>query len=141
MDTLANLVELDLSCNQIAEISGIETCQHLQKLILRQNRITAVDNLVSLQKLEHLLLQGNPIATIESLNLQQLCKLQRLSTLYLKNVNGTEVLEQILLLQSVAPEPEAVSPGSSTAEQCFCRRVTAAMQKTINDQCSQLFRD
>ena len=92
MDPLVNLVELDLSSNKIDHISGLESCQHLQKLVLAKNRITAVDNLVSLQKLEHLLLQGNPIGTTEGLNLQQLRKLPRLSTFYLKNVNGTEVL-------------------------------------------------
>lgn len=92
VDRLVNLVELDLSGNNIAQISGLEKCQHLQKLVLAKNKITGLDNLRSLAKLEHLLLQGNPISTIESLNLQQLCKLPRLCTLYLKNVTGAEVL-------------------------------------------------
>lgn len=90
---LSNLVELDLSSNSIQLISGLQHCQHLQKLVLAKNKITVVDNLWSLTKLEHLMLQANPLATIETLNLHQMSKLPRLSTLYLKAVNGTEVLD------------------------------------------------
>lgn len=92
LEGLVNLVELDLSGNKISQISGLQNLQHLQKLVLAKNRITVVDScLVSLTQLEHLLLQGNPILNIEGLNLQHLSKLKRLSTLYFKNVNGTEV--------------------------------------------------
>jgi internalin A len=91
LENLVNLVELDLSGNMVSEVSGLEHCQHLQKLVLARNRISHVDNLWTLMKLEHLLLQGNPIATIGNLNLQNLYKLPRLSTLYLQAVNGSEV--------------------------------------------------
>jgi Leucine-rich repeat (LRR) protein len=91
LEGLVNIVELDLSNNNIAHIAGLDNCLQLQRLVLSKNRISVIDNLWTLTKLEHLLLQGNPIATVESLNLHELSKLPRLRTLYLKNVNGSEV--------------------------------------------------
>lgn len=84
-------MELDLSGNLLTCISGLDALGHLQKLVLASNRICNVDGLQLLQKLEHLLLQANAISTVDSINLRQLSTLPRLSTLYLRNVDGSEV--------------------------------------------------
>eukprot|EP00892_Ulva_mutabilis_P002085 jgi/Ulvmu1/11878/UM081_0036.1 len=90
MDCLANLVELDLSNNAITHVTGLDSLGNLRKLVLRCNRIRTIDGLSCTIRLEHLFLQGNQLSTVESLNLAMLSNLERLRSVYFKNIDGSE---------------------------------------------------
>lgn len=96
-----NLVEVDLSNNCISQLQGLAGLKYLRKLVLTCNRIRAVDGLSGLDNLEHLLLQGNPIATVPSINLAMLSGLKNITSLYLRNVDGSEVCPVLYCLSAL----------------------------------------
>ena len=63
-----NLVELDLSRNQIKEIKGLENLTDLRMLRLSSNQISETKGLEHLVNLEELYLNGNRIKEVESLD-------------------------------------------------------------------------
>ncbi|GLI69173.1 hypothetical protein VaNZ11_013742 [Volvox africanus] len=89
LDRCINLVELNLTGNQITKIEGLESTVQLQRLILTSNKITAIDGLSHLSRLEGLWLQDNRLASLESLALPQLAQLPALHSLYLQNLDRT----------------------------------------------------
>lgn len=64
LNKLVNLVELDLSENQIKKIENLGSLVNLKTLLLHHNRIAEYENLSSLEKLEHLDLSDNLISYI-----------------------------------------------------------------------------
>ena len=91
LDACTTLLELDLSNNNVTAISGLESLTALRKLTLTSNRITAITGLHTLSLLEHLLLQSNLLGSFESLNLDMLAQLPGLRTLYLCNIDRSQV--------------------------------------------------
>lgn len=91
LDKCSNLRELELAGNSITDMSGLSCLTALKKLVLTSNRISAVTGLEHLASLEHLLLQGNQLQTMQSVNLPLLAQLPALCSLYLRNVDRTQV--------------------------------------------------
>ncbi|GIL73325.1 hypothetical protein Vretifemale_3523 [Volvox reticuliferus] len=87
LEKCINLVELNLTGNQISKIEGLELTVNLQRLILTSNKITAIDGICHLSRLEGLWLQDNRLAALESLALPQLAQLPSLHCLYLQNLD------------------------------------------------------
>ncbi|KAG2448151.1 hypothetical protein HYH02_006736 [Chlamydomonas schloesseri] len=92
LERCINLVELNLSNNQIAKIEGLEGLTQLRRLVLTSNRITRLEPAASfagLTKLEGLWLQDNRLGPgLEALGLQELgAALPGLRTLYLQNLD------------------------------------------------------
>ncbi|MCJ7648947.1 MAG: leucine-rich repeat protein, partial [Candidatus Lokiarchaeota archaeon] len=54
LETLKNLVNLNLNDNKLTEIKGLETLVNLETLYLDSNQLTDLHNLESLEKLEKL---------------------------------------------------------------------------------------
>ena len=61
--SLTNLGWLDLSCNQISDISPLASLTNLTKLALSDNQISDVSPLISLTNLSEIDLQNNPAKT------------------------------------------------------------------------------
>ena len=58
------LIYLDLRCNKLADLSGVEALQSLKILYVHGNRLESVRDLLVLQKLPHLealTVHGNPL--------------------------------------------------------------------------------
>lgn len=68
MNEFVNLVNLDLSFNNIKHIKHIENLTKLENLYFVQNKISKIENLETLTKLKNLELGGNRISTIENLD-------------------------------------------------------------------------
>ncbi|GAB9464796.1 hypothetical protein Gpo141_00002222 [Globisporangium polare] len=113
LETLRNLVKLQLDNNVIQEIEGIGHLVHLEWLDLSFNNITAIKGLETLVKLTDLSLYNNCIGKLE--NLDSLKKLQVLSVgnnslsttdglLYLKCLDSLRVLN--LCGNPVCSDPE-----------------------------------
>ncbi|KAF1318095.1 Leucine-rich repeat-containing protein 48, partial [Globisporangium splendens] len=113
LETLRNLVKLQLDNNVIQEIDGIAHLVHLEWLDLSFNNITAIKGLDTLVKLTDLSLYNNCIAKLE--NLDTLKKFQVLSVgnnsltttdglLYLKCLDSLRVLN--LCGNPVCSDPE-----------------------------------
>ena len=85
LDKLGSLQQLDLSFNQISEISGLDKLGSLQQLNLRRNQINEISGLDTLGSLQHLDLGSNQINEISDLD--KLVSLQHL------NLGGNQISE------------------------------------------------
>ena len=102
LENCTSLIELDLTGNNVTEMTGMGGLLALKKLTLTSNRITEVSGIQSLLSLEHLLLQANMLASIESCSLDMLSNLPKLRTLYLRNIDRTQVRAGVdMLLSSI----------------------------------------
>ncbi|TXT61412.1 MAG: Leucine-rich repeat domain protein [Promethearchaeota archaeon] len=97
---LENLIELDLSYNQINSLSGIEAYSNLKVLKLNNNKIEVIRPLKTLKHLEELSLRNNKISFIKDISdLVQLKKLDLSGNLNLTKI--PETLNKIPSLKSV----------------------------------------
>lgn len=64
---LANLIDLNISCNRITVIEGLHNMRNLKKLNLSNNKITVINGLAGLYSLEYLDLSVNRIASLSNL--------------------------------------------------------------------------
>lgn len=67
-DKLDAINEIDLSNNQISDLSGIEKFSNIRILKLNNNEITGIEGLENLKRLEKLFLRNNRITKINGLN-------------------------------------------------------------------------
>ncbi len=86
LNSLSNLIELDLSQNNITEINSLERLISLQNLYLEGNKITEIKELEKLTSLQVLYLFSNKISEIKGLD-----TLTSLKTLILHNNEITEI--------------------------------------------------
>jgi len=78
-----NLVELDVSGNELRNLMGIEALVRLKKLVVSRNKIVRLGDLSALVSLEHLLCQGNLLENLDEV--AGLASLPRFKSLYLRN--------------------------------------------------------
>ena len=78
-----NLVELDVSGNELRNLVGIEALVRLKKLVVSRNKIVRLGDLSALVSLEHLLCQGNLVENLDEV--EGLASLPRFKSLYLRN--------------------------------------------------------
>jgi hypothetical protein len=97
-DENGHVTHLNLSCNELTEIKGLETLVNLQSLDLCRNELTGIKGLEALVNLLELWLSGNELTEIKGL--ETLVKLQSLN---LFNTRLTEIkgLETLVNLQSL----------------------------------------
>ena len=98
LDALTNLIELDLTENQITKIEGLDNLSNLQWLVLEDNQITKIQGLDALGNLEQLDLRGNRISKIEGLD--NLINLQGLSLLE-NQITRIEGLDKLVNLEEI----------------------------------------
>ena len=89
-----NIYYLNLTSNELYQISGLEILPNLKILVLSFNNITKIENIESLKKLERLELAYNQLQRIENLY-----TLHNLRILELNN-NYLSKLEELCLLES-----------------------------------------
>jgi Leucine-rich repeat (LRR) protein len=85
------VVELDLSQNQLRDLTTMPALVHVEKLVLANNSLTEICGIGQLRSLKHLLLQGNRLGSWNSISLPELQGLHALCTLYLQHIDGSEV--------------------------------------------------
>jgi len=95
LNNKGEVIELNLSYNQIGEIRGLEELKNLQKLYLAFNQITEIKGLEKLIQLQELDLHYNPIAEIKGL--EELTQLQKLNLTFnrIAEIIGLEKLTQL----------------------------------------------
>jgi len=86
LDNFQNLFSLNLANNNLEKISGLETAPRIGMLNLEKNNISKIEGLEKLTGLRHLYLSYNDISKIEGLE-----KNTRLATLYLYDNNITKI--------------------------------------------------
>lgn len=98
LETLEDLIELNLSNNAITEIKGLENLVNLKVLNLSYNAITEIKGLESLDYLKVLNLNNNIIKEIKGL--ETLTNLERLKIRYnkIKILKGLDTLENLKFL-------------------------------------------
>jgi len=95
LESLVNLIRLDLSEKNITEIKGLENLVNLEELILRDNKIRVIKGLDNLKKLQELDLKNNEIKTIKGLdNLKKLRKLDLRNNKIIK-IQGLDSLSSL----------------------------------------------
>ncbi|CAF0762820.1 unnamed protein product [Brachionus calyciflorus] len=95
LDTMRNLIFLDLYDNRIEKITGLSNLINLRVLMLGKNRIQKIENLENLVFLDILDLHGNLITKIENLN-----NLKELRVLNIA-ANEIQVVENLSGLSSI----------------------------------------
>lgn len=89
----SHLIRLDLSCNRLESVSGVEAFKHLRMLYLHGNELEAVDDVAAVfgcGELESLTLHGNPVSLTLDLRAYVLRKLPQLKQLDFTAVTATE---------------------------------------------------
>jgi len=82
-----NIVDLDLSSNDITDASALAGLKDLEKLRLTDNAIESLSFATDLPRLTQLLVQGNRLGHMKEIS--HLAQLQNLRTLYLQNIDGS----------------------------------------------------
>lgn len=82
IESLVNLVELDISGHNISDLKPLNSLLKLQKLNISQNELTDVNGIQVLENLEHLQLQGNMLRSLAYL--EDLTQISTLKHLYLQ---------------------------------------------------------
>jgi internalin A len=83
---MGNLTTLDVSDNQLADVSALAAVPGLTRLWLRNNQVASMPALLQLRRLEQLNIDGNPLS-----NLIGLGGLNKLTKLYFSNTNVQSV--------------------------------------------------
>jgi len=81
-----DIIYLDLSINELTDITGIKLFKNLEHLYLESNNISDISVLKNLKKLENLGLQNNGLTDISVLKY-----LKKLNALFLNNNNITDI--------------------------------------------------
>ena len=82
IESLINLIELDVSGHNIRDLKPLTTLLKLQKLNISKNELTDVSGIEVLESLEYLQLHGNMIRSLD--HLEQLTQISTLKHLYLQ---------------------------------------------------------
>jgi Leucine-rich repeat (LRR) protein len=98
LDNFQNLFSLNLANNNLEKISGLETAPRIGMLNLEKNNISKIEGLEKLTGLRYLYLSYNDISKIEGLE-----KNTRLATLYLydNNISKIEGLDNLKQLEII----------------------------------------
>ena len=82
-----NLVDLDLTSNDISDASALAGLKDLEKLRLTDNAIESLSFAADLPRLSQLLVQANRLGHMKEIG--HLAQLKTLRTLYLQNIDGS----------------------------------------------------
>lgn len=98
LESLPNIISLNLSNNNITEIRGLEDLPNLVNLNLSNNNITEIKGLENLSNLFDLDLSGNAITEIKGLGYQGKLRFLKLNKNKISEIKGLDSLTDLMVL-------------------------------------------
>ncbi|MER8799657.1 leucine-rich repeat domain-containing protein [Mesorhizobium sp. M0998] len=83
---MGNLTSIDLSDNQLSDVSALSAVPGLTKLWIRNNQIPSIQGILQLRRLEQLNIDGNPLSNLIGIGM-----LNKLTKLYFSNTHVQSV--------------------------------------------------
>ena len=96
---LTNLEYLDLSWNEISDLTPIQHLRHLKTIIMSNNHVTNFEGFKNFTDLENLNINGNQLSDLKGIEVLQ--NLQSLNLLWNQNLSDLKGIEKLIKLEDL----------------------------------------